>query len=205
MAVLLMPYYDSWCSKCPPSSFTQALSRTRHCLTAASTIFWLSRLHSSTRRTFRCYYYYMVFISRCNMYQHHTAEIQDNRRINIAEQGSTVNTVLWVAYTEQMCLEIGFKHSKWLLEFKWRRQCIPVTWARHSKRAAAVGFCSAPRDHKVANGSRAISGGTSITVRQPGTILRQVTGCPTMQAFKDSSTQFKRNTFSNAQPMQLIT
>ena len=53
-AVLLMPCYESWCSKCPPSAFTQALSRTRHCLTAVSTMFWLNRLHSSTRRTFRC-------------------------------------------------------------------------------------------------------------------------------------------------------
>ena len=36
----------SWCSKCPPSARTQALSHWRHWLTAPSMIRWPNRLHS---------------------------------------------------------------------------------------------------------------------------------------------------------------
>jgi len=43
----------SLCSKWPPFAWTYARSRTRHCQTARSMIFWSKQRHSSMRRCFK--------------------------------------------------------------------------------------------------------------------------------------------------------
>jgi len=44
----------SLCSKWPPFARTHARSRTRHCRTARSMMFWSKQLHFSMRRCFKC-------------------------------------------------------------------------------------------------------------------------------------------------------